>query len=262
VVVRDLKGRILRKVQAGAGVDGVRAAEIKDFTLDRDRTLIVSLGVAFPLGRSARVLAFYPEKGEPRMLGLDDIVCLRLAADPATGVWCLGPGLEDSLLHRVSGPATGPWSLLPRKKVRVLANDGGDTRQAYDSGQCGVPALCVPEPGSLLAFLPNTLALFRVDLRTGQHGEIPLPLEPGGRSLLTFAAAAQSVFGLMPVLQPGDADRLTTAYALFRWQQGWARTPNSAAWLRGTTIAGILEDTIYLWNRQTCRLETTALARP
>ncbi len=262
IVIRDFAGRVLRKVQAGAGVEGIRAAEIKDFTLAQDHTLVVSLGVAFPLGRSARVLAFYPEQGQPRFLTLDDVLCLNLASDPATGVWCLGPGLEDSLFHRVSGPAEGPWTLLPRKKIRVLANDGGETRAAFESGQCGVPALFIPEPGRLLAFLPNTLALHDLDLRTGVHSEIPIPVEPNGRSLLSFATRGEAIYGLLPALSPGQTDRFTTPYALFRSLDRWTRVSASATWPRGTTLAGIDGDTLYLWNRLKCTLETAPLRRP
>ncbi|MBI4892453.1 MAG: hypothetical protein HY821_17645 [Acidobacteria bacterium] len=261
VIIRDLAGRVLRKVQAGAGVDGIRAAEIKDFTLASDRTLIISLGVAFPIGRSARIMAFYPEKGEPRFLTLDDVICLNVVSDPATGVWCLGPGLEDSLLHRVSGPADGPWTLLLRRKIRVLANDGGETRQAYETGQCGVPALFIPEPGRLLAFLPNTLALHDIDLRTGVHSEIPIPVEPNGRSLLSFATRGEEIYGLLPVLPPGQTDRFTTQYTLYRSLARWTRVPSAPAWPRGTTLAGIEGGTLYLWNRLKSRLETAPLQR-
>lgn len=249
VVVRDLRGRVLRKVQAGAGVEGLRAAEIKDFTLDAERTLVVSLGVAYPLGRSARLLAFYPEKGQPRFVGMDDVVCLKLAADEATGVWCLGPGLEDTLLHRVSGPAAGPWSLLVRKKVRLLANDGGETRQAFDSGQMGVPAMMTAGPGRLVAYLPNTLAVHEVDARTGEHGVMALPLEPLGRSNVTIAAGRGMVMGLMPILQAGEMEQFTTRYGMYRWEGRWVRVLEGRDWPRGASLAGIDDGVAYVWNR-------------
>lgn len=259
IVVRDLGGKVLRRVQAGAGVEGIRAAEIKDFTLDAERTLVVSLGVAYPLGRSARLLAFYPEKGSPRFVGMDDLVCLRLAADEATGVWCLGPGLEDTLLHRVSGPAGGPWSLLPRKKVRLLANDGGETRQAFDSGQMGVPALMASGPGRMVAWLPNTLALYDVNLKSGEHGVVGLPFEPLGRSNLTFAARGSGVVGLFPVLGVGEMEQFTTRYGLFRWDGGWVRVDRRRDWPRGTMVAGVEDGAVWVWNRMAGWVERVGL---
>lgn len=259
VVVRDMSGRVLRKVQAGAGVEGIRAAEIKDFALDAERTLVVSLGVAYPLGRSARLLAIYPEKGQPRFVGMDDVVCLKLAADEATGVWCLGPGLEDTLLHRVSGPAAGPWSLLARKKVRLLANDGGETRQAFDSGQMGVPAMMTAGPGRLVAYLPNTLAAHEVDAMTGEHGVMELPLEPLGRSNVTIAAGGGMVMGLMPILQAGEMEQFTTRYGMYRWEGRWVRVLEGRDWPRGASLAGIDGGVVYVWNRTEGKVEWVAV---
>jgi hypothetical protein len=259
VIVRDLSGRVLRKVQAGAGVEGVRAAEIKDFTLDAERTLVVSLGVAYALGRSARMLAFYPEKGQPRFVGMDDVVCLKLAADEATGVWCLGPGLEDTLLHRVSGPAAGPWSLLARKRVRLLANAGGETRQAFDAGQMGVPAMMTAGPGRLVAYLPNTLAVHEVDARTGEHMVMELPLEPRGRSNVTVAAGGGVVMGLMPVLRAGEMEQFTTRYGMYRWEGRWVRVVKGRDWPRGSVLAGIDGGVAYVWNRTESRVESAEL---
>jgi hypothetical protein len=261
LVVRDMSGRLLRKVQAGAGIEGIRAAEIKDFTLDEGRTLIVSLGASFPLGRTARILASYPEQGEPRFVTLEDLVCLKLAADAATGVWCLGPGLEDTLLHRVSGEAGGPWSLLPRKKVRLLANPGGEPRQAFDSGQLGIPSLTGAGAGRLLAFLPNTIAVHEVDVRTGAHRAYALPFDMPGRSALSFAPAGERIVALLPLLKPGEQEQLTTQYALFQWNAGWGRVVSSRVWPRGVALVGGGAGGVQIWNRVARQIEFAALER-
>jgi hypothetical protein len=261
LVVRDLSGRVLRKVQAGAGIEGIRAAEIKDFTLDEGRVLIVSLGVVFALGRASRILASYPEQGEARFITLDDLVCLKLAADAATGAWCLGPGLEDTLLHRVSGPAGGPWSLLPRKKMRLLANPGGEPRQAYDSGQLGVPSLTGAGAGRLLAFLPNTVAVHEVNVRTGAHQAHALPFDTPGRSALSFTAAGERMVALLPLLKAGEAEQLTTQYALFEWKGGWSRVGAARVWPRGAGLVGGGGGVVQIWNRVARRVETVALER-
>lgn len=256
VTVRDLSGRLLRKVQAGAGVEGIRAAEIKDFTLDAERTLVVSLGVAFPMGQSARLVAFYPEKGAARFLGSDDVVCKMVAADEATGVWCFGRGLEETWLHRMSGPAAGPWSLMGRKKLRVLANDGGETRQADESGQMGVPRMMAAGPGRLAVYLPNTLAVQVVDTRTGGWAAREVAVEPAGRSNLSFAAEGEELWGLMP--EPGEVEGFRTRYWLWRWAGRWEKVAGAGWWPRGAALAGAEGGKVYVWNRTDGRLEAVA----
>lgn len=255
IVVRDLSGQVLRKVQAGAGLEGLRAAEIKDYTLDAARTLIVSLGAAYPLGRSERLVAFYPEKGAARFLAMDDVVCLKLAWDAATGVWCLGPGLEDTLLHRVSGLAAGSWSLMERKKTRVLANDGGETRAAYDSGQMGVPQMMPAGAGRLAVYLPNTLAVHVVDTRTGERTALDVGVEPAGRSNLSFAADKDALWGLRP---EGGAEGFTTPYGLYRWAGKWRKVEGAGPWPRGSVLAGAEDGWVYVWNRAAGRVEAVA----
>jgi len=259
LIVRNADGSITRKVEAGAGLEGLRRAEIKDFTMDADGTLVVSVGVEFPFGRSSRIAAFYPEKGSPRFLTLDDVVCLRLAADPSTGVWCMGDGLEQSLLHRISGPAQGPWSLLPKKKIRVLANPGGDTREPFDSGQLGAPSMIVPEPGRLLLFLPNSVALYDCDLQSGTVEVHPLPFNPRGRSWLSFAAEGTRTFGLFPLLEPGQDEQLTTSYGLFQMGSSWKRVDAARTWPRGVSLSGMDGGVAVLWNRPRQRLESISL---
>ena len=160
-------GKLQRAVEAGAGLTGLRRVELKDFALAANGLLVTSIGAMFAMGATSRLLAVYPELGEPRFVTLDDVVCMKLMSDSRTGAWCLGPGLEDTLLHRVSGSVEGRWALVPRKKLRLVANAGGETREAFESGQAGVPALLPAMPGSLLAWLPNAGVVLEVDTLEG-----------------------------------------------------------------------------------------------
>ncbi len=255
LIVRDAQGRIMRKIEAGAGLEDLRRVEVKDYTMEEDGTLVVSLGAAFSFGRTSRVAAFYPEKGRPTFLTLDDIVCLRIAADPATGVWCLGPALEETLLHRISGPAAGAWSMLPRKKIRVLANTGGETREPFDPGQLGTPSLTLSAPGQLMAFLPNSVALYFCDLASGRVESRPLPFNPRGRSWLSFAAENRRVLGLFPILAAGTDEQFTTPYSLFLLNEPWKPVAEGQTWPRGVSLVGMDRGSIVLWNRPRQRLE-------
>jgi hypothetical protein len=252
LVERTLAGRTVRIVEAGAGVEDLRRTEVKDFTLDEQGTLIVSLGIEHSLGRSSRRMGFYPRQGQPRVIELDDVVCLRVAAEPANGAWCLGPGFGDELLHRVSGAADGHWSLLPKKAVRLLGNPGGQELTYFDSGATGVPVLYSPAAGKLVAFLPNAESIYEIDTRTGRIERRELPFRPHGRSFVTVAGD----HALLPLLAEGE-EQLTTPYGLFRWNKGWERV-GTRTWPRGTALLGVNENAVRVWNRTAQQVESSA----
>ncbi|MBI5086955.1 MAG: hypothetical protein HZB13_20445 [Acidobacteria bacterium] len=258
VVIRDREGRPLRRVQAGAGVGGLRRAEVRDFALQADQSLTVALGVAFSMGKTSRVLAVYPQRGEARFSGLDDVMCTKLAVDELTGAWCLGPGQDDSLLHRVSGPAEGPWSLLARRRLPLVPNPAGEHREAFETGPAGVPALMNAAPGRLLAWLPNAVALLEIDVVTGRGTTWRIPFGVGGRSMLTFACSGRGVYGLLPARGPGEPERLSTAYelcALDRASGEFRPVGGRARFARGASLAGMDGEQAVVWDRARRRLE-------
>ncbi len=256
LVERTLDGRTARIVAAGAGVEDVRRVEIKDYTLDEQGTLVVSMGVEHSLGRSSRLAGFYPRQGEPRIIELEDVICLKVAAEPGGGVWCLGPGFGEELLHRISGPANGHWELMPKKTVPLVGNAGGQELTAFDPGAVGVAVLTAPEAGRLVAFLPNSEAVFEIDTRTGKVERHELPFRARGRSFVTVAASPAAIHALLPLIHEGE-EQLTTPYGLFRWANGWRRV-GTRTWPRGTTLLGADENAVRVWNRTAQRVETTA----
>jgi len=247
-------GKVKRSVEAGAGLTGLRRVELKDFALASDGTLVTSIGAIFGMGVTSRLLAMYPEKGAPTFVTLDDVVCMRLAAEMRTGVWCLGPGLEDTLLHRVSGPAAGRWGLVPRKKLRLMANSGGETRQAFESGQAGVPALLAGAAGTLLAWLPNAGVVMEVGAMDGEVRSWNVPLAIAGRSMISFVASGSgAVYGLMPLRKPSEEELLTTRYGVVKLDRGsgeWVRLPGMGSYPRGSMLAGVDGERPVVWNRR------------
>jgi len=261
VQVLTREGRLLRSIEAGAGESGLRRVELKDFALAPDGALLMSLGAQYALGVTARLLASYPLKGAPAFQTLEDTVCFKLAVQPATGAWCLGPGLEETLLHRLNGPAAGPWSLAPPKKIRLLAALDGERREHYESGRMGVPALFTGPASTLYAYLPNSGAILAAETLSGDWRLIDVPVATNGRAILTFAAAETGLHALMPLRGPSDPELLTTLYAPFRLdpEGRWRLWPHPPTFPRGSMLAGVDGNYLIVWNRAASRLEWLAL---
>lgn len=238
VLVRDRAGKILRIVEAGAGLESLRRAEIRDFVLTRDGILAIAFHAILPMGATARYLGLYPPTGPPRILPLSDVVCQRLAADDLTGLWCLGQGREEGLAHRVAGERAGRWNLTAPKGI-VLN---------------GVPQFFSPDPGTLQAWLPAAAKLIQWDTITGEASVRPVPL-PTGHALVSLSVAPDGwLIALLPLRDPGEAERLDTPYGLFRLMSGaaqWQRVPGTATWPRGASLAGPSA----IWNRIQRRID-------
>jgi hypothetical protein len=248
-------GSLRRVIEAGAGLRGLRRVELKDFALAGDGTLVTSIGAIFGMGVASRLLGMYPLKGEPSFVAMDDVVCMELAMEARTGAWCLGPGLEDTLLHRVSGPAAGRWSLVPRKQVRLMANPGGETRPAYETGRAGAPQVMAGTDGGLLVWLPNAGLVMELSAIDGEARNWNVPLAMTGRSVISFAASqGGAVYGLMPLRGPSDPELLTTRYGVVRLERRsgeWVRLPELGSYPRGSTLAGVDGERPVVWNRRT-----------
>ncbi len=237
ITVRNRAGKILRIVEAGAGLESLRRAEVRDFTLTRDGILAIAFHAILPMGASARYLGLYPSTGAPRLLPLDDVVCDQLAADDLTGLWCLGRGRDEGLAHRVAGDRAGRWTLTAPKGA-VLD---------------GIPQLLSPSPGVLQAWLPAAATLIQWDTITGEIDLRPLPM-PKAPALASLAVAPNGVLlALLPLRAAAETERLDTPYALFALQpdQQWQRVPNTPTWPRGATLAGPNA----IWNRMQHRID-------
>ncbi len=237
IVVRDRAGKTLRVVEAGAGLDALRRAEVRDFALTRDGVLAIAFHAVLPLGASARYLGLYPDSGPPRLLPLDDVVCDRLAADDLTGLWCLGPGAYLGLLHRVAGERAGRWTLAAPKGV------------ALD----GPRHLFSPSPGVLQVWLPAAANMIQWDAITGEASVIQIPAPPP-HSLASFTTSPNGEpLALLPLRAAGEAERLDTPYALFALDpgRGWRRVAGTPTWPRGAALAGPNA----VWNRIERRID-------
>ncbi|MGJ5818255.1 hypothetical protein [Paludibaculum fermentans] len=265
LVVRTRDGQVERTVEAGAGLKDVRRVEVHDFALTSDGTLLVSMAVLYPLGASSRVLALYPLQGEPGFLTLDAVLCFRLASDPATGIWCMGPGLEESLFHRLSGPASGPWGILPRKKVRLIDSDADEPRQAHETGPAGSPALLTEMSGRVAAWVPNAAAVIEFDAKSAEVVTWPVPLAQQGKSQMSFAAAQDgAIYGLMPQRGVNAVEQLDAPYRLMRLNRetsAWVVVPNGPELPRGAVLAGLDGQRAVIWKRSTRTVEWVQLPR-
>lgn len=263
LTVRTRDGVLQRKVEGGAGLQNMRRVEIHDFELAPDGTLVVSMAVLYPLGASTRVLALYPLKGEPRFITLDDVLCFKLAADVQSGVWCMGPGLEESLFHRLSGPAEGPWSILPRKKIRLVSSEAEEPRQAHETGPAGSPAMLASTPGHVAAWLPNAAAVVEFDTKTAEMVTWPVPLAMQGKSQMSFATSRDGeIYALMPQRSPNDVERLDTPYVLTKLNRdtgAWQIVPALSTLPRGAVLAGMDRGKPVIWKRPTRTLEWVQL---
>jgi hypothetical protein len=237
VLVRDRNGKILRIVEAGAGLESLRRAEVRDFTLTRDGILAIAFHAIRPMGASARYLGLYPVSGPPRILPLNDVFCQRVASDDLTGLWCLGHGREEGLAHRVAGERAGRWVLTAPKGLTLD----------------GLPQLFSPDPGVLDAWLPTVATLVQWDAATGQARLRPIPL-PAAKALTSLTVAPNgSILALLPLRGASEAERLDTPYGLFTLlpNQQWRRVPNTPVWPRGATLAGPSA----VWNRIERRID-------
>ncbi|QOY89466.1 hypothetical protein [Paludibaculum fermentans] len=259
LVVRTRDGQLERTVEAGSGLKDMRRVEVHDFALTGDGTLLVSMAALYPLGASSRVLALYPLQGEPGFLTLDAVLCFRLASDPATGIWCLGPGLEESLFHRLSGPASGPWGILPRKRVRLIGSDADEPRQAHETGPAGSPAMLAEAAGHMAAWVPNAAAVLEFDTKTSEVVTWPVPLAQQGKSQMSFAAAPDgAIYGLMPQRGRNELEQLDTPYRLMRLKRDsgtWVVVPGTPVVPRGAVLAGVDGPRAVIWKRPTRTVE-------
>lgn len=264
IVLRKSDGQVERTVDAGKGLQDVRSVEVRDFALAPDGTLMISMAALFPLGASSRVLGLYPAQGEPAFLKLDSVMCYNLAADPSTGVWCLGPALEESLFHRLSGPAGGPWGVLPRAKLRLIPSESDEPREAHQTGPAGSPAMLEEDPGRLAAWIPNAAAVVEFNTKTGEVTTWPVPLASQGKSQMSFAATPQGgIYALMPRRQGGEPERLDTPYQLMRLNRetgAWVPVPGVPTQPRGAALAGMDGNQAVIWKRSTRTLERLPLA--
>lgn len=237
ILVRDRTGRTLRIVEAGAGLESIRHAEVRDFTLTRDGLLAIAFHAILPMGASARYLGLYPETGPPRILPLNDVVCQRLAADDLTGLWCLGHGRVEGLAHRVTGERAGRWALTAPKGI-VLD---------------GLLQLFSPESGVLQAWLPLAGTLVQWDTITGEARLRLIPL-PAAHALSSLTVTRNgALLALLPLRGATEAERLDTPYGLFTLQpsQQWQRLPSTPTWPRGAILAGPNA----VWNRLERRID-------
>lgn len=237
ILVRDRQGKTLRIVEAGAGLESLRRAEVRDFTLTRDGVLAIAFHAIRSMGASARYLGLYPLSGPPRILPLNDVVCQRLAADDLTGLWCLGHGREEGLAHRVAGERAGRWTLTAPKGLYLD----------------GLPQLFSPDPGVLQAWLPTVATLVQWDAVTGEARLRAIPL-PAAKALTSLTVAPNgSLLALLPLRGANESERLDTPYGLFALQpdQQWRRVPNTPTWPRGATLAGPAA----VWNRIERRID-------
>ena len=237
ILVRDRAGKTLRIVEAGAGLPSLRRAEVRDFTLTRDGILAIAFHAILPMGASARYLGLYALTGPPRLLTLDDVVCVRLAADDLTGFWCLGRGRDEGLAHRVAGERAGRWSLAAPKGL-VLE---------------GLPQLLSPDPGILQAWLPAAATLIQWDTITGEARLRAIPF-PAAHALSSLTVTTDgALLALLPLRAATEPERLDTPYGLFILQpsQQWQRVPNTPTWPRGAVLAGRNA----VWNRIERRID-------
>lgn len=263
LVIRARDGQVERTILAGAGLENIRRVEIKDFALTDGGTLLVTMAALFPLGVSSRVLGLYPPKGEAAHLPLDAVICYNVAPDEATGVWCLGPALEESWFHRLSGPASGPWSALPRNKLPLIGSEADEPRGAHETGPAGSPALLEEQPGRLAAWIPNAAAVVELNTKTAEVTRWAVPLAEQGKSQMSFAATPQGVlYGLMPKRAGGEPERLDTPYRLMRLNREtgvWVPVPGVPELPRGAALAGMDGTKAVVWKRPTRTLEWVAL---
>lgn len=259
LVVRTRDGKVERTVEAGSGLKDVRRVEVHDFALNGDGTMLVSMAVLYPLGASSRVLALYPLEGEPGFLTLDAVLCFRVASDPATGIWCLGPGLEESLFHRLSGPASGPWGILPRKKVRLIGSEADEPRQAHETGPAGSPAMLSEAPGRIAAWVPNAAAVLEFDAKTAEVTTWAVPLAQQGKSQMSFAAAQDgSIYALMPQRGLSAVEQLDTPYRVVRLNRetgAWVVVPGIPEVTRGAALVGLDGQRAVIWKRSARTVE-------
>ncbi|MBL0158236.1 MAG: hypothetical protein IPP47_14195 [Bryobacterales bacterium] len=237
ILVRDRAGKTTRIVEAGAGLDTLRRAEVRDFTLTRDGILAIAFHAILPMGASARYLGLYPLTGPPRLLPLDDIVCQRLAADDLTGIWCLGRGRDQGIAHRLAGERAGRWSLAAPKGITLDA----------------LPQLFSSDPGVLQAWLPAAATLIQWDTITGEARLRPVPLLLAHALTSLTITPNGTILALLPLRAENQPERLDTPYALFSLQpnQQWQRLPNTPTWPRGATLAGPNA----IWNRLARRID-------
>ncbi|WP_321474831.1 hypothetical protein [uncultured Paludibaculum sp.] len=265
VAIRTRDGRLERTVEAGSGLKDVRRVEVHDFALTGDGTLLISMAVLYPLGASSRVLALYPLQGGPGFLTLDSVLCFRIAPDAATGIWCMGPGLEESMFHRLSGPASGPWGILPRKRIRLIGSDAEEPRQAHETGPAGSPAMLAEAPGHVAAWLPNAAAVIEFDTRSADVATWPVPLALQGKSQMSFTASPDGViYGLMPQRGGGEQEQLDTPYRLMKLNRetgAWVIVAGLPQLPRGAVLAGMDGQQVVIWKRPTRTLEWVSVAQ-
>lgn len=233
-----------RSVDVRAAVPDARRVEAGDFLLDETGAVRLLLLAALPLGRDARLLCTFPERGEPRCSPLERARCRLLGQDEPGSLWCFGEGPARMLLHRLEGPPHGPRFWLP-----------GDTLPAAALQTGAHASLLAPARGRLWLILPHAGLLVETGLDNGSVEWRRLPGFPLPDGAPSFAACGGRLAALLPLERGGGAERLDAPYGLFALDSGWRRVAGERHWLRGARLAGGEPGAAWIWDRSRQRLE-------
>jgi hypothetical protein len=238
----------------GPGFGAIRKINIEDFALNTDGALIISGYAYLSLGQTERVIVYYNEGQQPRVIRLGDVVCPYLET-AGSNVWCLGTNLRLAerganypLLHVLLNDGTATPLLARDTLPKSL--DG----PPWQPGALGSPQLSGLPEGDVFVWLPMVGGVFHQAPNPTPADFYPLPVAAAGRSVISIAAwDSRRVMALLPLRARDEIEQLTTPYGFFVLNtetKKWTRVEELGEVTRGTRLLALEPERVMLWDRR------------